>query len=132
MEPNACHHAVMTAVQRMAPTRIGSLSLGVIGAGFGLLSLGEARSAPGGSFVTTSWLGLAAELAAGWAVIAVGVVDCWLIIEMTADAGAVTCEQETAVMADAADRIGALGGELHVGHATHGMITVRADIPCES
>jgi signal transduction histidine kinase len=41
------------------------------------VTLAEARSAPGGSFGGTSWLGAAAELAAGWALITAGVVESW-------------------------------------------------------
>ena len=43
--------------------------------GFGLVSLLVARSHPGGSFGGTSWAAAAAELAAGWALIAVGLRD---------------------------------------------------------
>jgi signal transduction histidine kinase len=53
------------------------LALGVLAAGFGLLTLAEARSAPGGSFGGTSWVGAVAELAAGWALITAGVVESW-------------------------------------------------------
>jgi signal transduction histidine kinase len=41
------------------------------------LSVAEARSAPGGSFAGTSWLGAAAELSAGWALIAAGAAESW-------------------------------------------------------
>src|SRR5215472_14187914 len=40
--------------------------------GFGLVSLLVARSHPGGSFAGASWVAAVAELAAGWALIAVG------------------------------------------------------------
>jgi signal transduction histidine kinase len=73
----ACHDAVVTITQRpVAAARAGCVLLGVAGAGFGLLTLAEARSAPGGSFAGTSWLGAVAELAAGWSLIAAGVAEC--------------------------------------------------------
>lgn len=72
----ACHDAVMTVPQHaVAAARAGCGLLGVAGAGFGLLTLAQARSAPGGSFAGTSWLGTAAELAAGWSLIAAGTVE---------------------------------------------------------
>jgi signal transduction histidine kinase len=49
--------------------------LGVLGAAFGMLTLAEARSAPGGSFGGASWTGAVAELAAGWSLIAAGVAE---------------------------------------------------------
>jgi hypothetical protein len=48
------------------------LALGAVGAGFGLLTL---RYALGGSFGSRSWTGAVAELGAGWALIAVGMVE---------------------------------------------------------
>src|SRR6516165_4568407 len=67
----------MVAPRRpVAAARAGCVLLGVVGAGFGLLTLAEARSAPGGSFAGTSWLGAVAELAAGWSLIAAGVAEC--------------------------------------------------------
>src|SRR5499427_2911478 len=57
--------------------RAGALALGALGAGFGLLTLAEARSAPGGSFGGTSWVGAVAELGAGWSLIAAGVAESW-------------------------------------------------------
>jgi signal transduction histidine kinase len=51
--------------------------LGTAGAGFGLLSLAEARSAPGNSLAGTSWVGAAAELTAGWGLITAGVAESW-------------------------------------------------------
>jgi signal transduction histidine kinase len=57
--------------------RAGVLALGAAGAGFGLLTLAEARSAPGGSFGGTSWVSAVAELAAGWALIGAGVAESW-------------------------------------------------------
>jgi signal transduction histidine kinase len=58
-----------------ARPRAGALALGAMGAGFGLLTLAEARSAPGGSFAGTSWVAAVAELAAGWALIGAGVAE---------------------------------------------------------
>jgi len=60
-----------------AGARAGVLALGVLGAAFGLLTLAEARSAPGESFGGTSWVGAVAELTAGWALIAAGVAETW-------------------------------------------------------
>ena len=51
---------------------IGTPVLAAAGAAFGLLTLAEARSAPAGSFGGTSWVGAAAELSAGWALIGPG------------------------------------------------------------
>jgi len=73
----ACHDSVVAVRRRHAAARGGALALGAFGAAFGLLSLAEARSAPGESFGGTSWAGAAAELAAGWALITVGVVESW-------------------------------------------------------
>jgi signal transduction histidine kinase len=73
----ACHYSVVTARRRAASARGGALALGAFGAAFGLLTLAQARSAPGGSFAGTSWVGAVAELAAGWALIAVGVAETW-------------------------------------------------------
>ena len=68
----------MVAPRRpVAAARAGCVLLGVVGAGFGLLTLAQARSAPGGSFAGTSWLGAVAELAAGWSLIAAGVTEAW-------------------------------------------------------
>jgi signal transduction histidine kinase len=53
------------------------VALGAAGAGFGLLTLAKARSAPGGSFGGTSWAGAVAELAAGWSLITAGVAESW-------------------------------------------------------
>src|SRR5215471_3477387 len=61
----------------VASVRAGALALGVLGAAFGLLTLAEARSAPGESFGGTSWVGAVAELTAGWALIAAGVAETW-------------------------------------------------------
>ena len=61
----------------VASVRAGALALGVLGAGFGLLTLAEARSAPGGSFGGTSWVGAVAEVGAGWSLIAAGVAESW-------------------------------------------------------
>ena len=72
-----CHDSVVAASRRPAAVRVGALTLGAIGAGFGLLTLAQARSAPGGSFGGTSWVGAVAELAAGWALIAAGVAESW-------------------------------------------------------
>jgi signal transduction histidine kinase len=55
----------------------GALALGAAGAAFGLLTLVEARLAPGGSFGGTTWVGAVAELAAGWSLIAAGVAELW-------------------------------------------------------
>jgi signal transduction histidine kinase len=52
--------------------RVARSALWAAAFGFGLVSLLVARSHPGGSFVGTSWMAAAAELAAGWALIAVG------------------------------------------------------------
>jgi signal transduction histidine kinase len=51
------------------------LLLGAIGFAFGLLSLAVARSAPGGSFGGTSSVAALAEVAAGWSLITVGLVE---------------------------------------------------------
>jgi signal transduction histidine kinase len=55
-----------------------------------------------------------------------------LAIQITARAAAGPSQQMEAGLADAADRIGALGGHLRVHHAPSGVITIRAEIPCES
>lgn len=52
--------------------RVARSALWAAAFGFGLVSLLVARSHPGGSFGGTSWLAAVAELAAGWALIAVG------------------------------------------------------------
>jgi signal transduction histidine kinase len=75
--PVACHDSVVGGSRRTATAWIGALALGAAGAGFGLLTLAEARSAPGGSFAGTTWVGAVAELAAGWALIAAGVAETW-------------------------------------------------------
>jgi signal transduction histidine kinase len=73
-----CHDSVVRGPRRSAASaRAGALALGAVGAGFGLLTLAEAWSAPGGSFGGTSWVGAVAELAAGWALITVGVAESW-------------------------------------------------------
>jgi signal transduction histidine kinase len=54
---------------------IGTPVLAAAGAAFGLLTLAEARSAPAGSFGGTSWVGAAAELSAGWALIVAGAAE---------------------------------------------------------
>jgi signal transduction histidine kinase len=56
---------------------VGALALGAAGTAFGLLTLTEARSAPGGSFGGMSWVGAVAELAAGWSLIVAGVAESW-------------------------------------------------------
>jgi signal transduction histidine kinase len=61
----------------VASAPAGALTLGAAGAAFGLLTLAEARSAPGGSFGGTSWAGALAELAAGWSLITAGVAESW-------------------------------------------------------
>jgi signal transduction histidine kinase len=75
--PVACHDSVVGGSRRTAAVWIVALALGAIGAGFGLLTLAEARSAPGLSFAGTSWVGAVAELTAGWALIAAGVAETW-------------------------------------------------------
>jgi signal transduction histidine kinase len=70
-----CHDAVVGGSRRTTTVWIGALALGAVGAGFGLLTLAEARSAPAGSFAGTSWVGAVAELSAGWALLTVGVVE---------------------------------------------------------
>jgi len=71
--PLACHDSIVAASR---PTVwIGALALGAVGAGFGLLTLAEARSAPSGSFGGTSWVAAAAELSAGWALIVAGAAE---------------------------------------------------------
>jgi signal transduction histidine kinase len=73
-----CHDLVVRGSWRtVASARAGAFALGALGAVFGLLTLTVARSAPGGSFGGTSWLGAVAELAAGWALIAAGVAETW-------------------------------------------------------
>jgi signal transduction histidine kinase len=71
-----CHDSfVGGSLRAPATARAGALALGAFGAGFGLLTLTEARSAPGFSFGGTSWVAAVAELGAGLAVIAAGVAD---------------------------------------------------------
>ena len=53
------------------------MALGAAGAAFGLLTLAQARSASGGSFVGTSWAAAVAELAAGWSLITAGAAESW-------------------------------------------------------
>ena len=86
--PPACHDAVVGGLRRaIAAVHAGDLSpgatggrlglapLAAIGIAFGFASLLEARSAPGGSFAGTSTPAAVAELAAGWSLIAAGVVE---------------------------------------------------------
>ncbi len=74
--PAACHHSTVGATWRIAAAvRAGGISLAAVGTTFGLLTLAEARSAPGGSFGGTSWASAVAELSAGWALIAAGVAE---------------------------------------------------------
>ena len=86
--PPACHDAVMGGLRRaiaavypgdLSPTatgvRLGLVPLAAVGVAFGIASLLEARSAPGWSFAGTSTLAAVTELAAGWSLIAVGVVE---------------------------------------------------------
>src|SRR5262249_30765383 len=88
MCPPACHDAVMGGLRRaiaavhagdLSPgatgARLGLAPLAAIGIAFGFASLLEARSAPGESFAGTSTLAAVAELAAGWSLIAAGVVE---------------------------------------------------------
>ena len=75
--PGPCHDSDVTATWQTAAARAGALTFAAAGAGFGLLTLAGARSAPGGSFGGTSWVGAVAELAAGWALIAAGVAETW-------------------------------------------------------
>jgi signal transduction histidine kinase len=71
-----CHDSVVRGSWgSAAAARAGCVLLGVLGAAFGVLTLAEARSAAGGSFGGTSWAGAAAELAAGWSLIAAGVAE---------------------------------------------------------
>jgi signal transduction histidine kinase len=77
IRPVACHDSVVAARRRTAAVRGVALALGAFGAAFGLLTLAQARSAPGGSFAGTSLPGAVAELAAGWALIAAGVAETW-------------------------------------------------------
>jgi signal transduction histidine kinase len=72
-----CHDSVVAVRRRTGAARGGALALGAVGAAFGLLSVAEARSAPGGSFAGTAWTGAAAELSAGWALIAAGAAESW-------------------------------------------------------
>ena len=53
------------------------MALGAAGAALGLLTLAQARSAPGESFGGTSWAAAVAELAAGWSLITAGVAESW-------------------------------------------------------
>jgi len=55
-----------------------------------------------------------------------------LAIQITGQAAAGPGQQAEAGLADAADRIGALGGHLRVHPVPSGVITIRAEIPCES
>ena len=76
IRPVACHDSVVAASRRTVTTvRIGALALGAAGAGFGLLTLAEGRSAPAWSFGGTSWVGAVAVLSAGWALIATGAAE---------------------------------------------------------
>jgi signal transduction histidine kinase len=61
----------------VASFRVAVLALGAAGATFGLLTMAEARLAPGGSFGGTSRVGAVAELAAGWSLITAGVAESW-------------------------------------------------------
>src|SRR5262249_38492829 len=73
-----CHDSVVNRSWRTVGTaRAGAAALGALGAAFGLLTLAEARSAPGGSFGGTSWAGALSELAAGFALIAAGMAESW-------------------------------------------------------
>jgi len=55
-----------------------------------------------------------------------------LAIQITGHAAARPSQEMEAGLADAADRIGALGGRLRVHQAPGGVITIQAEIPCES
>jgi signal transduction histidine kinase len=55
-----------------------------------------------------------------------------LAIQITGHAAAGPGQGVEAGLADAADRVGALGGHLRVHPAPGGAITIRAEIPCES
>jgi hypothetical protein len=83
-----CHDAVVGGLRRAIAAvhagdlslsaiggRLGLVPLAAIGVAFGFASLAEARSAPGGSFAGRSTLAAVAELAAGWSLIAAGVVE---------------------------------------------------------
>jgi hypothetical protein len=55
-----------------------------------------------------------------------------LVIEVTSDAAVQPGPDLETALVDVTDRTGALGGHLRVHPAASGVITIRAEIPCES
>jgi signal transduction histidine kinase len=72
----ACNDLLVTFVawERRFLGRYSRLLLGLLVLAFGLLTLSRARHDPGGSFAGASTLGAIAELAAGWGLVAAGLV----------------------------------------------------------
>lgn len=64
----------LAASNRLEFGRYGRLSLALLALGFGLLTLSRARHDSAGSFAGASTLGAIAELAAGWSLVAVGLL----------------------------------------------------------
>lgn len=55
-----------------------------------------------------------------------------LLVTITEHGGSEAGQQLEAGLVDVADRVGALGGQLHVGRVAGSAITIRAEIPCGS
>jgi signal transduction histidine kinase len=55
-----------------------------------------------------------------------------LVVEVAEDAAGKPGHQMEARLTDLADRVGALNGQLQVGHGADGGITIRAEMPCGS
>lgn len=92
---------------------------------------GPAESA--GYFLIAEATGLIAALAgARDTAVAVKHDGSTLAIQITGQAAAGPGQGVEAGLADAADRIGALGGHLRVHAAPGSVITIQAEIPCES
>jgi signal transduction histidine kinase len=55
-----------------------------------------------------------------------------LVISISSEAAAQPGQDLKTALTDIADRVGALGGQLHAGQTPAGFITMRAEIPCGS
>jgi len=65
---------VLAARDRRFVGRYGRIAVALLALAFGLLTLARARHDPGGSFAGASTLGAIAELAAGWSLVAAGLL----------------------------------------------------------
>jgi signal transduction histidine kinase len=55
-----------------------------------------------------------------------------LVVEVTENGAGEPDRELEARLTDLTDRIGALDGQLHVGHIPGGGVTIRAEMPCGS